>query len=482
MCAGSCAKVLTLNRALFVRRGYFREIAIAGLPSRLGKVRHLSFHTDLVGAAWHTETTMADGLQTFNGAVQIVSLTRDVYLLVQKIRNAKPEAQKWLDKVANLRILAGEIQNMLRARAGDRRLDHDASQDGLVIEAWLKASVCRCKQCLVQMKSKLLPLCDIGPNFNMNSLPERIKFVFDVDFIRTQQKELKWQVQNISVALHLLDHYDRRRDRALIMETVVLLRESLTQTRSQGAGVSTEDDDDEQFSSAIQTPVEGQPPLPAVQLTDMQLPEMDLDDINYVDDNEDLLQRLSGSNSEYDSLDSQNQSRESVLRVADQPLMVAVKMKNVERVIGLLSTTSDDEVCVYDEDEWTVLHHAILQNSPHMLNILLQQPQLRAPEYLNKQNWQRQTALMDAAKRADRKRGLKMVKLLLEYNADVNILDEADRGALHWVVDRPPDPTGCSDEAAKLLLHKGAKVEPLESTVDDQQLKKYPGVRRRSKT
>ncbi|KAK5102118.1 hypothetical protein LTR70_006652 [Exophiala xenobiotica] len=423
---------------------------------------------------------MADGLQTFNGAVQIVSLSRDVYLLVQKIRNAKPEAQKWLDKVANLRILAGEIQNMLRARAAGRGLGHDASQDEIRIEAWLKASVCRCKQCLVQMKSKLLPLRDIGPNFDINSLPERIRFVFDIDFIRTQQKELKGQVQNISVALHLLDYYDRRRDRALAIETVALLREILTQSRSRGTGVSTEDDDDEQFSSAIQTPVEGHPLLPAEQPTDTQFPVMDLDDVNSVDDDEGLLQRLSGSDSEDDSLDLENQSRERVLRVTDQPLMIAVEGKQLERVRGLLSNTSDDEVRVYDKDEWTVLHHAVLRNSPDMLNILLQQPQLRAPEYLNKQNRQRQTALMDAAKRADRKQGLKMVKLLLGYNAEVNILDDAGRGALHWVVDRPPDPTGCSDEAAKLLLDKGAKVKPLDSTVEDQQLKKYPGVRRES--
>lgn len=142
--------------------------------------------------------------------------------------------------------------------------------------------------------------------------------------------------------------------------------------------------------------------------------------------------------------------------------MKEVRTRNIDEVRRLLESSSPEEIRVRDENDWTVLHHAVLQGDVPMLKLLLQRSEICDPEYLNARNRSGCTALMDACRKADQERWSRLAHILLEFDqCKVNIKDDTDqeRSALYFVVERPANKSSTS--VANALLKKKADILPV---------------------
>ncbi|KAK5080923.1 hypothetical protein LTR05_008239 [Lithohypha guttulata] len=427
---------------------------------------------------------MSGTLQTLSSSYHVVSLAYDLVCLVKKVVHAKPEAQRWLDQCKDLEKLAIGVRRELKARAKEHQHGRETSKHDLAVEKVLRSSIRRCKISLESMIEQLQPLNEVREEKLLKSLPDRVKFVFEEDFINSQQNLIDRQIRNISLAFHLLASSERRADRAerqidsaRVQRVEQLLEQLLSQrlertSTEPGFGEDatlTERAIDAQEVTAGPSGT-GQTHAQAVDADAGHASEEGVVDASSID--------LDDSDSDLADSDSRNISRESILDVARSPLLEAIKLKDVDTAKALLAVMEDDELRIYDEDGWTLLHHAVLAH-PKIMYALLKRSTVQASEYTNTQNDQGQTVLMDAAKQADSAQGCEMVKLLLEYQCDVNVQDGIKRTALHFAINRPPDPEGNSEKVIDMLLDKGANAKLILESGAEYRLKHYPALKTR---
>lgn len=389
---------------------------------------------------------------------------------MKKVVKARPEAQRWLEQCQDLEKLAIGVRRELKARAKERQNGRDATKHEIAIERVLRSSVRRCEKCLKQMTSKLRPLDEIDDDKLMKGIPQKCKFVFEQDFIDAQQNQIDRQIRNISLAFHLLDYSDRRSERterqiesARLQQTLHLLEQRLanlerTNTEGQSGLVS-----------------DSSPTIPEVDERGRSPPA---DAGHDSSGEENLSTNLDDSDSDASTTDSRNVSRESIIQVVRPQVREAIQLNDIDATKALLSEMEDAELCVQDSDNWTLLHYAVLAH-PKIMYALLKRSSVNAPEYLNAQNNSKQTALMDACKKADSQSGRTMIEMLLEHGADIKIKDGINRTALHFTIARPPDPDGNADMVVEMLLKQGCEVTTILGSDVEERVKHYPALKAR---
>lgn len=385
---------------------------------------------------------------------------------------ARPEAQRWLEQCQDLEKLAIGVKRELKARAKERQQGREATKHELAIERVLRSSIRRCERCLEQMTKKLQPLNDITDDKSLKSVPQKCKFVFEQDFIDGQQNQIDRQIRNISLAFHLLDYSDRRSERterqaesARLQQTLHLLEQrlaNLERTNTEGQSSLVSDDSlevaEEEFRGRSPPAEEGR--------------EVDVDDGSSIN--------LDDSDSDDSTSDSRNVSRESIVQVVRPRLREAIQMNEIEASKAFLADMEDDELPIKDEDNWTLLHYAVLVH-PKIMHALLQRSSIQSPDYLNAQNNAKQTALMDACKKADSQSGYTMVEMLLKHGADAKIKDNIHRTALHFTIGRPPDPDGNANKVVALLLNHGCDPKSIIGSDVEDRVKHYSELKARLK-
>ena len=153
------------------------------------------------------------------------------------------------------------------------------------------------------------------------------------------------------------------------------------------------------------------------------------------------------------------------------PLASAIKENLAHVARKLLDFEADAKIT--DDDDWTLLHHAVSCNSIEALKILLERNSRDSLGIdVNGRSSQRWTALMNAAERAYECEKYAIAELLIKYKADVNAIDGRGRSALHLTVSGTR--TVVRENFANLLLTYGADRSVLEKIPGV--LARYPGL------
>lgn len=375
-------------------------------------------------------------------------------ILLTRINNAPPEVDDLLYHIRGLGALINETARLLRARREDREENAEATPNELAAENWLRSVVYECLLRLRQMKRTFVPLKNVRDEVPVTQMQDTLGLDPNTGFFKKQQAEIEWQHRNITVALQMLDFHRNRGDRARFeteraefAQLVQLLQERLAQIP------------ENQLSDPVAldetTDVETVPSHSG----ETGMPEPD-EHINY------------GSGAGDDPIDSPiSGNGEAIFGSTGEPsheevessnILEEIRKRNIDKVEQILETSPPENIRVRDKDDWTVLHYAVLQGDVSLLELLLQRPEIRDPEYLNAKNSSGYTALMDACRKADQARWSKLAHLLLGVDqCEVNIRDDTDqkRSALYLVVERPPNKSSTS--VANALLNKNADIVPV---------------------
>lgn len=428
------------------------------------------------------EEHFASTLQLTFQATLVLKLTKDLCILIGKIVNTQPEAKKLLGQIHSLRVLTINIESKLRSRDENRKNGLHTTSDEAVADRGLYVSMFRCRTQLRDMKGELAPLRDVDSTASATTIRDRFGFVLDTGLFQKHGLELEWQIRTISLVLDMLDYCpcshdgeDRPTnywsDRARFVELANLLQEchdlppeGPPSGTLSPANEKTEEEEEATFGHVQAATILG---TSHDHREDDHSRSQDAIDTPIIEDEQNPV----------DLPDSA--SREDVAAASTTSLMTIVKRKHprtqLQRVKKRLERDPPENVCVYDEDDWTVLHHAVLQENPALLELLLQDPRISEADYLNARNVQGHTALMEACKRADHEKGSRTAHLLLERECDVNAIDDSqqERSALYFVVQRPGNKY--SIPVADALLSKGASLEPVVKGLPEK-LGAYPSV------
>lgn len=382
----------------------------------------------------------------------------------------QPEIEDLFDQAQGLGALINETARLLRARKEDRENDAEASSDELAAENRLHFVLCDCKVRLREMKRNFAPLQKCDGDVSITQLRDLFNFDPNTEFWKKQQDGIEWQHRTISVALQMLEFHRsrgersrREAERAHFVQLANLLQEcrNLPPGGPPGGPVSPENEMDEQ----VEVEYSDSGGNGALEQDVVRTGHSGAADDDPIDTPISKSAQISSNSTRAPSQEA----------VRSDSLMTAVKMKNprtqIGRVRALLRT---EEICVRDGDDWTLLHHAVLQENVPLLRLLLQQPKICERAYLDARNSSGHTALMESSKRSDHQRGSQLAHLLLEHNCDVNVFDDSEqrRSALYFVVQRPANDYSIS--VANALLVRKADVLPILKGLPDK--KGYPEV------
>lgn len=403
------------------------------------------------------------------------TLSNDLCILLTKITDAQPDVDDpldqgqalddLLDQVQGLGALINDTSRLLRARKEDRENDAEATPDELAAENRLYSVLCDCKIRLREMKRTFNPLQNVDGKVPTSELPDILHFDLDVDgFFKKQQDRIEWQHRTISIALQMLEFYRSRGERARLAHLVELLQEcrNLPPGGPPSGPISLNNE-------------VAEPETPSRQSGETGMPEPEY----YRNDN---------SGASDDPIDSPISGAGEPLfgstgapsheAVRSDTLMTVVKMKNpdtqIRRVREELRNSSTEDICVRDDDQWTLLHHAVLQENVPLLKLLLRKSEICDSSYLNAVNSSGHTALMEACKRARHERGSKLAHLLLEHGCEVNVVDgtKQKRSALYFIVELSANDYSIS--VANALLERKADVSSIYENLSHK--KGYPKV------
>lgn len=298
------------------------------------------------------------------------------------------------------------------------------------LEKRIHNSVIACETCLKTMKKRLQPLSGHTEQTLRKRIPDSVAYLFARDEIALQERIIDKHVDGISLSLTLLHCVDQAATHELVQTLVRLLNTNSSALNNLPKGGTFASDDPtanttiEQQSDNISTDDSLSPSHKDAETEDLDLPTTP-------DDQAKLLQP------------------------AAKPIMIAVKENQLAEVKALIRNSKDStSLYVEDVEGWTVLHHAVRNKAPEILELLLDAGLAKDRDMINRISKQGHTALMGVAKHSDHAEAAQMAMLLIDSGCcDVNIKDKTDRTALCFAIEDPPSYN--SEKFARLLVDRG---------------------------
>jgi ankyrin repeat protein len=162
------------------------------------------------------------------------------------------------------------------------------------------------------------------------------------------------------------------------------------------------------------------------------------------------------------------------------PLLLAVQRNQAAFVKLLVAHGADISIVDNDDAGWSLVHHAVWRNCIDALRVLLDMDRTMALGLrLDEKCAMDITPLMLLAETAQRVGNTRLAALLLQYGADVNVVDGCGYSALCYAVtEGAASPE--RNEFVRLLLERGADVEQVRAKAPKRAFDWFPVLRARS--
>lgn len=300
----------------------------------------------------------------------------------------------------------------------------------------ISQSLDACDQCFREMNERLRPLEKYTEQDLRRRIPDSVRYLFARSEIERQGQIVDQLARDMSLLFQMLTARDIEAERERQQEVNEYVRNLMELYKKDAVS-------DSEIPHAVSEPSE-----------DIANGSQEVEPAST--EIGDVANQTSEDVEEFD-MSAMPDDPASLLRPTENPVITAVKSKDIEVVRNLVRTADASSLYKADVEQWTVLHHAVRIKSPEVLSVLLGSGFDEESGFIDKFSNQGHAALMAAARCSDSPEAQEMAKLLIILGGcQVDVPDTEGRTALYFAIQDPP--SNESEAFAKLLVDNGANV------------------------